>query len=101
MPAYTAEILTVAFGFPLAVVTVNDCDVAPAGTTTPAVTDASEGIELVNVTSAPPIGAGAANVTVPDDVVPPTTMVGLNRKATSAGGGDVVTVNVVVFVAPL
>lgn len=89
------------FGFPLAVETVNDFDVAPAGTTMFGGTEARDGFELVNVTSAPPTGAGAANVTIAEEDEPPTRVVGLRRKVTTGGGGDGRTVKVIVFVVPL
>jgi len=59
------------------VVTVNVAVVAFAGTVTLAGTCAATGLPLDNVTTAPPAGAGPFNVTVPAEVLPPTTDVGL------------------------
>jgi len=50
--------------------------VAPAATVTLAGTCATVALLLDRVTTAPPAGAAAANVTVPVDEVPPTTEVG-------------------------
>ena len=102
-PANVARILTVALDLVLEVVSVNDFDADPAGTTTLDGTETSDGDALDNVTVTPPAGAGAASVTVAAADVPPTTLVGLMRSDASAGGGAAggVTVSVVVLVAPL
>lgn len=60
------------------VVVVNVALVWPAGTVTFAGTAASEGLVLASVTTVPPLGAALRNVTVPVDVVPPTTVLGVN-----------------------
>lgn len=58
--------------------TVNVALVEPAGTVTLAGTVATNVLLLDSATVAPPEGAAAANVTVPVDVFPPVTLVGLN-----------------------
>ena len=58
------------------VVIVNVALVAAAGTTTLAGTCAAAVLLLVNVTVAPPVGADPLSVTVPCELVPPTTTVG-------------------------
>jgi hypothetical protein len=59
------------------VVTVNVALVALAATVTLVGTCAALVLLLDNVTIAPPAGAGPFRVTVPVDVLPPTTDVGL------------------------
>jgi hypothetical protein len=77
----TVEVLTakVTLELPAATVTF-------AGTTT-------DGFALLRLTSAPPLGAPLVNVTVPCDVFPPTTVLGLTltaeRLAGAGGGGGV------------
>ena len=60
------------------VVTVKVAEVAPGATVTLVVTCAAAVLLLVRVTTAPPAGAGALRVTVPAEVVPPITEVGLS-----------------------
>jgi hypothetical protein len=60
-----------------AVVTAKVAVVLPAATVTEAGTVAAAVLLLDKVTVAPLVGAAAANVTVPVDVVPPVTEVGL------------------------
>src|SRR5262249_17168641 len=70
-------------------------EVAPAGTVTLAGTEATDGLPLESVTTSPPAGAGAERVTVPVEVVPPTTVVGLSaRPERVTPEADGVTVNV-------
>src|SRR5574338_939254 len=61
----------------------------PAATVTLAGTAATDGLALLRLTTAPPLGAPAVNVTVPCAVLPPTTEVGLTLKAERLAG-DVV-----------
>jgi hypothetical protein len=70
--------------------------VAPAATVTLAGTCATVVLLLDSATTVPPVGAAAANVTVPLDEVPPTTEVGFTVTLLS----DRVTVRVAVRVAP-
>lgn len=75
--------------------------VAPAGTVTLAGTVAAPTL-LDSETTRPPDGAALVNVTVPCDVVPPVTLVGLSATAFRlAGGGTGVTVSVAVRFTPL
>ena len=60
------------------VVTVKVALVAFAATVTLAGTCAAAALLLKRVTSAPPAGAGAFNLTVPAEEVPPTTEVGFS-----------------------
>lgn len=71
------------------VVTVNVAVVFPAVTLTLDGTLAAA-LLLDRVTEAPPVGAGAFNVTVPVDDVPPLTVVGFNVTADSAAAGVIV-----------
>ena|SRR5713101_1572530 len=58
------------------VVIVNVALVAFAATVTLAGTCAAAVLLLVSVTAAPPLGAGPLSVTVPCELVPPTTLLG-------------------------
>ena len=59
------------------VVTVKVAEVAPSSTVTDPGTVAIVGFRLTRFTVIPPAGAGASSVTVPNDGVPWTTVVGL------------------------
>jgi hypothetical protein len=75
------------------VLTVKVAFVAPAATVTLAGTVAAAVLLLVSVTVAPPDGAALDNVTVPCELLPPTTVDGLNvsdDNAACAGGFDIV-----------
>lgn len=67
------------------VVAVNVAEVAPAATVTEAGSVAALELSL-RVTLAPPVGAGPLSVTVPVELVPPTTVAGLKLNAESVGG---------------
>ncbi len=77
--------------------TVNVALVLPAGTVTLAGTVAIDVLLLLNDTDTPPAGAAPLSVTVPWDVLPPTTLVGFSVTEPNAGG---VTVSVALSVAP-
>lgn len=67
------------------VVTENVAVVCPPATVTLAGTAAAE-LLLPSVTTAPPAGATALNVTVPVEPSPPVTLVGFNDTVETAGG---------------
>src|SRR5262249_1269708 len=69
------------------VVTVNVALVAPAATVTLAGTVPAPLFELDSVTTVPPAGAAALKVTVPVDVLPPVTVVGLSVSDERAAAG--------------
>lgn len=66
------------------VVTVNVADVEPDGTVTLLGTLADE-LLLLKLTTLPPDGAAALNVTVPVELFPPTTLVGFNDTEETVG----------------
>ena len=70
--------------------------VAPAGTVTLPATVAAE-LLLDSVTGAPPAGAGPFSLTVPVELLPPVTVVGLTLSELGMGG---ITVSVAVWLAP-
>ena len=78
------------------VVTVNVALVALAGTVTLPGTVAAE-LLLDSVTGAPPPGAGPLSVTVPVELLPPVTVVGLTLSELGMGG---ITVSEAVWLAP-
>jgi len=67
------------------VVTANVAVLDPAATVTLEGTVVAAVLLLVNVTTAPPLGAGPFNVTVPVEEVPPVTDVGLRPTELGAG----------------
>jgi hypothetical protein len=73
--------------------------VAPAATVTLAGAVAAA-LELVRVTTTPPVGAALDSVTVPVDEAPPTTVVGLNVSAVTVVDGARVTPSAAKSVAP-
>ena len=62
------------------VLTVKFAEVAPAGTVTLPGTVATEVLLLDSVTTAPPLGAAPLRVTVPVELLPPLTLVGLRLR---------------------
>jgi hypothetical protein len=89
--------VTVVFEDGLLVLTVKLALVWPAATVTLAGTVATLGLLLESVTTTPPEGAAPESVTVPVDVLPPLTLVGLSvseERLTALAG---VTVNVACF----
>jgi len=99
-PLYVAEIVTGVLAATAVVVMVNAGDtVAPPATVTEAGTAAAAGLLLVSVTTVPPVGAGAFNVTVFKVVdVPPKTDAGDKVTAEGLGGN---TVKIAVAAGPL
>ena len=80
----------------LTVLTVKVAFVLPAATVTLAGTVLVEELSLSDTTT-PPLGAALPNVTVPREVAPPTTLVGLRVRAVNVGA---LMVRVAVFVTP-
>ena len=74
--------------------------VAPAGTVTLPATVAAAELLLDSVTGAPPPGAGPSSVTVPVELLPPATVVGLSASEERRTSGGF-TVRVAVRVTPL
>src|SRR5262245_17370564 len=60
--------------------------VAPTATVTLAGVDATLGLLLDRLTTAPPFGAALLKVTVPCEVLPPTTVPGFTASDASVGG---------------
>ena len=79
------------------VVIVNVALVLPDATVTLGGTDATAGLALVRATVMPPMGALPVSVTVPVELDPPVTVVGLRVRVESAGG---FTVRVAVLLIP-
>jgi hypothetical protein len=77
-------IVLVAVAVCVAVETVNVALALPAGTVTDAGTVAAD-VLLFRLTTAPPMSAGPARVTVPVEEVPPTTLAGARLTPVSAG----------------
>jgi len=91
-------VIVTAVDAPIAyVVTVKVAVVLPAGTVTVAGTVAAEVLLLASPTGIPPVGAGALNVTVPVEAIPPVTVAGFTLTELSAGA---ITVRVAVCVDP-
>jgi hypothetical protein len=74
---YVPEIVTEVFAATGLVVIVKVADVAPAATVTLGGTCATAVLVLCSVTVVPPVGAAALKVTVPVELAPPTTDVGV------------------------
>jgi hypothetical protein len=77
------------------VVTVNAALVLPAATVTDEGTVAADVLLLLSVTIVPPVGAAPLRVTVPVELAPPVTDVGLRLTELNATPG--VTVRAAVF----
>src|SRR5712692_6293311 len=87
-PPKLAEIVAEVDAVTDTVVTVNVALVAPAGTVTlPPTGTLTTALLLERVTSAPPVGAVALNVTVATEELPPTTLVGFSAKPDTVRGG--------------
>ena len=85
-PPADAEILTEVELLTLLVETVKVALWAPAGTVTLAGTVATPVLLLVNVTTVPPGGATSSSATVPCEVLPPWTEVGLSANVAGVTG---------------
>ena len=85
VPFADAEMVAVAFE-PDTVPTVKLALVCPAATVTLAGTVAAA-LLLDNVTTVPPVGAAAVRVTVPVELVPAVTVLGLRVSAEGTGAG--------------
>ena len=97
VPLKVAEIVGLFVVVTTLVLIVKVAVVPPLATVTLAGTLATAILPLVNVTTAPSLGAGPLRVTVPVELLPPNTLVGLNASELNAGG---VTVKLAVLVAP-
>lgn len=82
-----AEIVTFVEEETEEVVMVKAAVVDPAGTDTLTGTCAAAVLLLLNVTVAPPVGAAALKVTVPCELLPPTTLVGFSVNVLKLTGG--------------
>jgi len=100
-PPYEAEMVAevdVPTGF---VLTANVALVAPAATDTVDGTIAALGLLLERLTTAPPLGAGPLSVTVPEEELPPVTLVGFSVREETVGRGGGVTVSVAALLTTL
>jgi hypothetical protein len=90
-PSYVAPIVADVEADTARLLTLNVALVAPAATVTLAGTVAAAVLLLESVTSAPPDGAALDSVTVPVEVLPPVTLVGLSARSSSpaTGGAEV------------
>src|SRR5262245_12695895 len=84
-PPTALSVTAVALGTEV-VETGNVALVAPAGSVTLAGTEALA-LELVSVTTSPPLGAALVSVALPVAPFPPTTLVGLTPSAARLAGG--------------
>jgi hypothetical protein len=80
VPAYVAEIVTLVFDQTRCVFTVKVALVLPACTVTLDGTVATDVLLLVSVTVAPLEGAAPVSVTVPVELLPPLTLVLIQRQ---------------------
>jgi hypothetical protein len=89
--SYEAVIVAVVTVETAVVGRLKDCEVAPDGIVTVVVGKA--GLELVRVTAAPPLGAGAERLIVTLTLLPPVTEVGdAVTDETATAAGSIVTV---------
>jgi hypothetical protein len=95
---YVPEMVTAVPLVTAPVVTAKVAVVVPAATVTLVGTCATPVLLLESVTTAPPEGATPLNVTVPVELLPPTTLVGLSVTDDSVVGG--VTVKIALCVPP-
>jgi hypothetical protein len=87
IPSRDADIVTTVYRFIVAVVMRKVAVAFPAATVTVEGTAALAELLLDKFTTKPPVGAAAVNVTVPTEVLPPRTVVGLRESAESAAAG--------------
>ena len=98
LPPRVAVMTEVAVEATPRVVTVKVADVLPAATVTLAGTVAAAVLLLLSVTETPPAGAAAFSRTVPVELLPPTTLVGLSDTDDTFSAGF--TVSVVLALPP-
>lgn len=98
IPPRDADMVTTVFRFTPPVVMLKVTVVFPAATVTAEATGALPELLLDKFTTKPPVGAGAVSVTVPTEVLPPRTVVGLSERVESAAAGWGFTVKVAAFV---
>src|SRR5262245_38291986 len=89
VPLKVAEMVTLFVAATVTVLIVKVALVAPAGIVTLAGVEATPGLLLDNVTTAPPLGAAVVNVTVPCEVLPPTRLVGFSAREERVGAAGV------------
>lgn len=100
VPPYDAVIVTKFFLFVAVVTMLNVAMLAPAETVTLGGTLAQATLLLESVITAPPVGAALVSVTVPVELEPPRTDVGLSVNDASPAGADAFTVSVADLLTP-
>lgn len=90
LPPRLALITEVVFAVTLSVAVLKTVDELPAGTITVAGTVAAAVLLLVSVTEAPPAGAAVFSWTVPVELFPPTTVVGVRDTDETPSEGVIV-----------